>query len=75
MSQEDGKEVIKRPVSLLLAEGSTDEIFYKKVKISHLMDCRATVFDLHGLYNINVKVIDKIVGYIQAHRDEIIRVY
>ena len=66
MSQEDGNEVIKRPVSLLLAEGSTDEIFYKKVKISHLRDCRATVRELHG---------DQIVGYIQAHKDEVIRVY
>jgi len=75
MSQEDGKGLIKQPVSLLLAEGSTDEIFYKKVKISHLRDCRATVCDLHGLYNINVKVINKIVGYIQAHRDEVTRVY
>ncbi|HUT45860.1 MAG TPA: DUF4276 family protein [Sedimentisphaerales bacterium] len=75
MSQEDGKEVIKRPVSLLLAEGSTDEIFYKKVKISHLRDCRATVRELHGLRNINAKVIDQIVGYIQAHKDEVIRVY
>jgi len=75
MSQEDGKEVIKRPVSLLLAEGSTDEIFYKKVIISHLMDCRTTIRNLHGLRNINAKVIDQIVGYIQKHRDEVIRVY
>jgi len=75
MSQEDGKEVIKRPVSLLLAEGSTDEIFYKKVKISHLRGCRATVRELHGLRNINAKVIDQIVGYSQAHKDEVFRVY
>lgn len=75
MSQEDGKEVIKRPVSLLLAEGSTDEIFYKKVKISHLLDCRATIRGLCGLRNVNAKVIDRIIGYVQSHKDEVIRVY
>ena len=62
MSHEDGKEVIKRPVSVLLAEGCTDEIFYKKVKTLHLEDCRVTVRDLHGLHNVTIKVIDKIIG-------------
>jgi hypothetical protein len=75
MSQKDGKDVTKKPVSFLLAEGSTDEIFYNKVKVSHLRDCRATIRELHGLRNINAKVIDQIVGYIQAHKDEVIRVY
>lgn len=75
MSQEDGKEVIKRPVSLLLAEGSTDEVFYKKVIASNLMGYRATIRDLHGLRNINAKVIDQVVSYIHTHKDEVIRVY
>lgn len=75
MSHEDSKKVTKRPMSLLLTEGCTDQIFYDSIKASHLANCRVTVRDLHGLYNVNVKVIKHILDYVQHHRDETVRVY
>lgn len=75
MPHEDSKRAFKRPMSLLLTEGCTDQIFYVSIKVSHLVNCRVTVRDLHGLRNVNVKVIDQIFDYVQHHRDETVRVY
>jgi len=75
MVRDGQQEVTKNPISLLLAEGGTDEIFYKRIKSDLLDDCRCTVENLQGLYNINVKVIDRVVDYLRQHKDEKIRVY
>ncbi len=75
MSKVGQQQVIKKPISLLLVEGKTDEIFYNRVKSEPLRDCRSTIQDVGGLYNINAKVIDRIYMYLQQHTDEIIRIY
>jgi hypothetical protein len=75
MVRDDQQEITKNPISLLLVEGDTDEIFYKRIKSDLLADCRCTVENLQGLYNINVKVIDRVVDYLRKHKDEKIRVY
>ena len=64
MPHEDSKKATKSPMSLLLTEGCTDQIFYVSIKVSHLANCRVTVRDLHGLRNANVKVIDQILDYV-----------
>ncbi len=65
----------KQPVSLLLVEGDTDEVFYKRIKKLCLGGCRSIVKNLEGLYNINAKVVDSIGTYVRQHKDESIRVY
>ncbi|MHC4477833.1 MAG: hypothetical protein ACYTEL_19495 [Planctomycetota bacterium] len=37
--------------------------------------CRTTLRNLHGLRNVNVKVIDAIETYLREHPDENVRVY
>jgi hypothetical protein len=59
----------------LLVEGDTGEIFYEQVKNTFLSDCRITIRNLRGLYNINAKRIDQIIQYVQRHNDEVIRIY
>ena len=74
----DGKhkyKIVRKPISLLLVEGDTDEIFYNRIKSIHLRNTRSTIKNIDGLYNINSKVISCISTYSQTHRDEIIRVY
>jgi len=75
MVKEGQRDAEKRPVSLLLVEGDTDEIFYERIKAAFLTGLRSIVRNLEGLYNINTKVIDRIVDYLQQHKDEKIRVY
>jgi len=75
MVREVQHEVTKNPVSLLLVEGETDEIFYKRIKSELLASYRITIQNLEGLYNINAKVINRIIRYLQQHKDEKIIVY
>jgi len=75
MDKEDQPKITREPVSLLLVEGATDEIFFRRVKALYLADCRATVKDLEGLFNINAKVINSVGSYCRSHRDERVRVY
>lgn len=73
--KQGGKRRAKPPMSLLLVEGETDEIFYRRIKSLRLSELRCTVKNLEGLYNINQKVVDRIFRYLQEHKDEKIRVY
>lgn len=75
MVREDQSNLTRKPISFLLAEGDTDEIFYKRIKNDFLSGCRITVENMHGLYNINLKIINRIVDYSRKHKDEKIRVY
>ncbi len=62
-------------MSLLLAEGATDEVFYLLVKGSFLADCRCTVRELGGLFNVNRKIINEILRCCNNHTDDLFRVY
>jgi hypothetical protein len=75
MVREDMGKTAKKPISLLLVEGDTDVLFYGRIKKTFLNDCRITIRNLKGLYNINNKIIDGIVNYAQQHEDEKIRIY
>jgi len=75
MAKMDQANLPKKPISLLLAEGDTDEIFYRRIKNDFLIGFRITVENIRGLYNINLKIINRIVDYSRKHKDEQIRVY
>jgi hypothetical protein len=76
MVTEGHRKISKKPISLLLVEGETDEIFYKQVKTKLLTDYRCSIVkNLGGNYNINARVIERIDNYLQQHQDEKIRVY
>jgi len=71
----DNKENHGRLISLLLVEGETEVVFYKKIQATFLRSCRSTIYDLKGLLNVNKKIINRLVGYTENHEDEKVRVY
>lgn len=75
MVKEDPQDVTKKPVSLLLVEGDTDILFYKRIKNIFPKEYRVTIRKVGGVYNINKKTINGIVNYVRQHKDEKIRVY
>ncbi len=75
MAKAQGKENHKTPISLLLVEGETDELFWQQVKDNSLRSCRIIIKDLKGNFNINEKVVDKVVEYCEKHIDELVRIY
>ena len=77
MAKAQGKENHKTPISLLLVEGETDELFYYRIKKSYLASkkYRVTIRNLKGLFNINKKVINKVEEYCEKHTDELVRIY
>ncbi|MCK4886025.1 MAG: DUF4276 family protein [Planctomycetes bacterium] len=75
MAKVQGKGHNREPISLLLAEGVTDELFWQQVKDSSLKGCRIITRDLKGNFNINKKVVAKAVGYCEKHLDERVRIY
>ena len=75
MARESRRGTIHNPISLLLVEGETDEIFYNRVKSEILTNIRSTTENLRGLYNINRKIIEKIYRYSNNHPSDFIRVY
>ena len=77
MAKAQGKGHNKTPISLLLVEGETDEMFYYRIKESCLAakKYRVTIRNLKGLFNINKKVINKVDEYCEKHTDELVRIY
>jgi len=75
MVKGDTRRVSEKPISLLLVEGKTDELFYGRVKNIFLGECRITIRNLAGLYNINKKVVTGVVDYVQQHKEEKVRAY
>jgi hypothetical protein len=75
VAKAQGKVNHKNPISLLLVEGDTDELFYKRIKNSFLNNHRITIRNLEGLFNINKKVVNAIYNYCQQHKDEQVKVY
>ena len=65
----------QQPPSLLLVEGETDEIFYERIKKDYLKDCRVIIHDLKGLFNVNKKVVNKIVSASQKNKGTGFRIY
>ena len=55
MAKVQRKGYYKAPISLLLVEGETDEVFYYRIKESCLVSkkCRVTIHNLKGLFNVN----------------------
>jgi len=77
VTKAQGKGYHKPPISLLLVEGETDELFYYRIKESCLdsKKYRVTIRNLKGIFNINKKVINKVEEYCEKHTDELVRIY
>jgi len=66
---------VSEPVSLLIIEGETEEIFYGIVRDTYLKGIRLHVQNLKGRGNINKDVFGKIQQYLHNNPNETVRVY
>lgn len=67
-----GSQTGKQPLSVLLVEGQTEEVFYRRVKDTFLRDLRVTIELLEGLRNINEKVLNRLI---HKYSDQDVRAY
>jgi len=51
----------QQPITLLLVEGETEDIFWNRVKAEKLADCRVIIKSLKGIFNVNRKVMRELV--------------
>ncbi len=57
----------KTPYTLLMVEGDTDEIFYKRIKEIFFKNAKCKIINLEGNWSINSKVLDKAVVHLNDH--------
>jgi len=63
------------PVSLLILEGDTEEIFYPRVRDLFLKDIRLKLIPIKGQRNINAQVMAKLFGFARENHTDNCRAY
>lgn len=58
---------INRNYALILVEGDTEVIFYKRIKETYFRGASSKTINLHGNWNINQKVLDVVTQHIDDH--------
>jgi hypothetical protein len=69
------KKVKIKHVAILLVEGETDYEFYKLISELKFQHIPKKIINLKGNFNINKKIIDKVVRYNQNHPNDTFDVY
>ncbi len=64
-----------KPVSLLIVEGETEEIFYARVRDCFLENIKLKIINLKGQGNINKQVLQKIAGYCRNNPKDDVHCY
>jgi len=69
------KSSCDKPVSLLILEGDTEEIFYSIVQNKFLHDIRFKRTNIKGRGNVNRDMLGEIYKYAYSNRRDLVRVY
>lgn len=64
-----------RPVSLLILEGDTEQVFYAIIRDKFLKGIRIELRDIKGRGNVNKDVISEIYKYMYNNPDDLVRAY
>ena len=75
MPKHKSKTSCSTPVSLLILEGDTEEVFYPIIKNIYLQEIRIELRNLKGQGNINNDVLSEIFKYTYNNRNDMIRAY
>jgi hypothetical protein len=70
-----GKVPRKKPYTLVLVEGDTEEIFYLRLKSHYYPHCPSQIFNLGGNWNINKKVLAEVTEYLKSEPRCMFRVF
>lgn len=60
--------------ALILVEGDTEVLFYKRIKKTYFPHARSHVFNLEGNFNINNKIVDQVINCISQHPNKLFMV-
>lgn len=66
---------INKPVSLLILEGYTEQIFYSIVRDKFLKGIRIKLRNIKGQGNINREILSEVYKYTYNNSDKLVRVY
>jgi len=66
---------VNKPVSLLILEGYTEQIFYSIVRDQYLEGIRIKLQNIKGQGNINKDILSEVYKYTYNNPDELVRVY
>ena len=65
----------KKPVSLLILEGETEEVFYSIVRDKYLSGLRVKLTSIKGQGNINRQILAKLFGFLKNNTGDLVRGY
>lgn len=65
----------RQPVSLLILEGETEEVFYSLIRDRYLQQMRVELKPLKGRGNVNKDILSKVYQYCYDNRTDLVRVY
>jgi len=69
------KKSCDKPVSLLVLEGDTEEVFYSIVQDKFLRDIRFKRTNIKGQGNVNKDMLGEIFKYTYNNRSDLVRTY
>ena len=75
MSAQGNAENKALPVSLLILEGETEEIFYPRVRDLFLKNIRLHPTSIAGQGNINKQILAKLFGFVRQNSTDDVRAY
>lgn len=75
MSKRGAAKIINKPVSVLVLEGDTEEIFYPIIRDNFLRNIRIKLRSIKGQGNVNRDILSEIFKYTYNNPDDLIRVY
>ena len=75
MSKRRNAKIHNKPVSLLVLEGDTEQLFYHIIRDKFLKGIRIELRNIKGRGNVNKDVLCEIYKYTYNNRDDAVRVY
>lgn len=75
MSQQRNANISDKPVSLLVLEGYTEQVFYSVVRDKFLKGIRIELRNIKGQGNVNKDILSEIFKYTYNNPDDLVRAY
>ena len=75
MSKRGNAKANEKPVSLLVLEGDTEQIFYPLIRSKFLQDIRIELRNMKGRGNVNKDILSEIYKYLYTNSNDSVRAY
>ena len=75
MTKRGNANICSKPVSLLVLEGDTEQIFYPLIRDKYLKGIRIELRNIRGRGNVNKDILGEIFKYMYVNRNDFVRAY